>query len=88
MNHQQPNLAVLADVDIQKINKNELIDVSGVELDLAVPQELRAAYLLKKVGNPYCFRVGELGVKLEFMENAPRLQTVLADFFQRKKSGL
>ena len=53
-----------------------------------VPQELRAGYILKTTGNPYCFRVGDLGVKLEFLDSAPSLQDALSDFFQRKKSGL
>ena len=30
----------------------------------------------------------DLGVKVEFLDNAPPLQDALSDFFQRKKSGL
>ena len=75
-------------VDIQKMNKGELTDISSMKLDPSVPQELRAAYMLKEMGNPYCFRVGDLGVKVEFLDNAPPLQDALSDFFQRKKSGL
>ena len=44
--------------------------------------------MLKEMRNPYCFRVGDLGVKVEFLDNAPPLQDALSDFFQRKKSGL
>lgn len=84
----QLNISALASVDIQKVNKDELVDVSGLPLDPCVPQELRAGYILKSTGNPYCFRVGDLGVKLEFLGSAPSLQDALSDFFQRKKSGL
>ncbi|WP_320965751.1 DUF6870 family protein [Hungatella effluvii] len=82
------NIAALSCVDIQKMNKGELTDISSMKLDSSVPQELRAAYMLKEMGNPYCFRVGDLGVKVEFLDNAPPLQDALSDFFQRKKSGL
>ena len=82
------NLPALAGVDIQKMNKDDLVDVSGLALDPGVPRELRAGYLLKATGNPYCFRVGDLGVKLEFLDSAPSLQDALSGFFQRKKSGL
>ena len=85
---EQIDLAELASVNIQKISKEELVDASGFCFDLQVPQELRAAYLLNAIGNPYCFRVGELGVKLEFAEHGPSLQDVLFSFLQRKKSGL
>ena len=79
------NVAALSCVDIQKMNKDELTDISSMKLDPSVPQELRAAYMLKEMGNPYCFRVGDLGVKVEFLDNAPPLQDALSDFFQRKK---
>ena len=82
------NVAALSCVDIQKMNKDELTDISSMKLDPSVPQELRAAYVLKEMGNPYCFRVGDLGVKVEFLDNAPPLQDALSDFFQRKKSCL
>lgn len=85
---EQIDLAELASVDIRKVNKEELVDASGLHFDLQVPQELRAAYLLNAIGNPYCFRVGELSVKLEFVEHGSSLQDVLLTFLQRKKSGL
>lgn len=84
----QIDLAELANVDMKKVSKEELVDASGLRLDLQIPQELRAAYLLNAIGNPYCFRVGELSVKLEFADNAPSLQDTILDFLQRKKSGL
>ena len=62
------NVTALSSVDIQKIKKEELTDISSIKLDPSVPQDLRAAYVLKEMGNPYCFRVGDLGVKLEFLD--------------------
>lgn len=84
----QMDLPEMASVDIQKVSKEELVDVSGFRFDSQVPRELRAAYLLNAIGNPYCFRVGELSVKLEFADNAPSLQDTILAFLQRKKSGL
>lgn len=66
------NVAALSSVDIQKIKKEELTDIRSIKLDPSVPQDLRAVYVLKEMGNPYCFRVGDLGVKLEFW-TAPHL---------------
>ena len=81
-------LSKLADIDIEAVNKEDLTDVSGFALDNAVPQEQRAARILATLGNPYCFRVGDMGVKLEFSEGAPALQDVFNDFLKRKISGL
>ena len=82
------NIQELAGVQFGAINKEDLIDVSGLTFDTSIPREQRAARIIQAVGNPYCFRVGDLGVKLEFMDHAPPLQDTLADLLQRKKSGL
>lgn len=78
----------LANIDIEAVNKEDLVDVSGFTFDNTVPQEQRASHIIAAVKNPYCFRVGDMGVKLEFSENAPPLQDVFAEFLKRKKSGL
>lgn len=84
----QIKLSELADVDITTVNKKDLVDVSGLTFDTTVPREQRAAQILGRVKNPYCFRVGDLGVKLEFIDNAPPLEECFAGFLKRKKSGL
>ena len=78
----------LADVNIETVDKEDLVDVSGFTFDNSVPQAERAARIIAAVHNPYCFRVGDMGVKLEFTENSPSLQDVFTDFLKRKKSGL
>lgn len=81
-------ISELASVDIEAVNKEDLVDVSGFTFDNTIPQEQRAERVIAAVKNPYCFRVGDMGVKLEFAEDAPALQDVFADFLKRKKSGL
>lgn len=84
----QIHVSELAGVDITAVNKEDLVDVSGLTFDTTVPKEQRAAQVLRKVKNPYCFRVGDMGVKLEFLDNAPPLEDCFTDFLKRKKSGL
>ena len=81
-------ISELASVDIEAVNKEDLVDVSSFTFDNTIPQEQRAERVIAAVKNPYCFRVGDMGVKLEFPDNAPPLQDVFADFLKRKKSGL
>ncbi|MCI8402291.1 MAG: hypothetical protein HFI38_09460 [Lachnospiraceae bacterium] len=38
--------------------------------------------------SPYCFRVGSVGVKIEFAADGPSLQELLTAFFIRRKKGL
>jgi hypothetical protein len=62
--------------------------VSEISFDNNIPHGDRVAAIIEKVKNPYCFCVGDMGVKLEFSESAPPLQDILTEFLTRKKSGL
>ena len=64
----------LASADIRNIDADSLIDAGDMSLDTNIPLESRAQYLVRQLGNPYCFKVGSIAVKLEFDNNAPDLQ--------------
>lgn len=85
---QGPVWSRFAEIDIRTVDKEELTDIAEIELDTSIPKEQRGKYLMERVKNPYCFKVGEIAVKIEFTPNAPTLQTCLTDFLHRKKSGL
>lgn len=84
----QTNMERMAGVDIRTVSREALVDVNGTTFDNTIPHRQRAAHVLEITGNPYCFRVGELCVKLEFLEDAPPLQDAFSRFLRRKKSGL
>lgn len=75
-------------VDIETADVGKLADISMLELDNSLPKEKRLTYVLENLKNPLCFRYGDMGIKLEFDDNAPPIEEVLANFFIRKKSGL
>ena len=45
-------------IDISSIDKEALVDVSGMTFDNTLPKEQRAANMLAVMKNPYCFRHG------------------------------
>ncbi len=75
-------------VDLNTVNKDDLVDVSGFVFDNSIPQEQREAWIISAMKNPFCYRVGDMGVKLEFTEDAPPLEERLISFLKRQKSGL
>ena len=78
----------LRSVELGAINRDALADVSTVSLDTSLPKEKRMARILRATKNPYCFRYGDTAIKIEFADEAPPLQTALAGFLMRQKSGL
>ena len=75
-------------VNMETVNMEGLADISTLELDNSLPKEKRLECVLEKLKNPFCFRYGEMGIKLEFDDNAPPMSEVLISFLIRKKSGL
>jgi hypothetical protein len=75
-------------VNMDTVDKSKLVDIRTLEFDTALSKEKRTAYILEKLENPMCFRCGEVGVSLEFNDNAPSTQEVFTNFMIRKKSGL
>jgi hypothetical protein len=78
----------LMSVDINTVDKGSLADISTLEFDNSLPKEKRFAYIINQLKNPFCFRCGDMGIKLEFEENSPSINEVLTNFLIRKKSGL
>ena len=75
-------------VNMNTVDVGTLADISTLKLDNSLPKEKRMDYVLQELKNPFCFRYGEMGIKLEFDDNAPPIQEVLTNFLIRKKSGL
>lgn len=59
--HRKMLAADFADVELK-----ELTDISEIQIDRGLPLEERKRQYLKKVGNPYLVRVGNMKVKVRF----------------------
>ena len=81
-------LKELSEVDIETVNKNDLVDANQIILDYDIPEEKRVGYLLDQLKNPYCFRVGEITVKIGFNENEKSFEEAFLSILKREKSGL
>ena len=75
-------------VNIEMVDVGKLTDISTLEFNNSLPKEKRLTYVLEKLKNPLCFRYGDMGIKLEFDDNAPPIQEVLTNFLIRMRSGL
>ena len=78
----------LKQVDVRTVDPDTLVDIKEIEIDRTLPKGERIQEFIRQIRNPYCFRVGDMGVKLEFLDSAPPLEDCFTDFLQRKKSGL
>lgn len=59
----------LLSVDFEDVELGSLMDISKLRIDREQPLEERRQQYLKKVGNPYLVRIGNMKVKVRFAEN-------------------
>lgn len=53
-------------VDVQCVDINSLDDLQEIRIDHNLPKEQRIKDFATKVKNPYCFKVGNVVVKVAF----------------------
>lgn len=72
-------LRKMKDIDIRTVDKNQLVDLNSVVIDESRPVQERMMSFIQQIGNPYCFRVGDVAVKVVYKENGPTFQQNLED---------
>ena len=53
-------------VDIRTVDKSQLVDIRSIKIDEKLPPIERWFSYLRQVKNPYCVRVGDIAIKLNF----------------------
>jgi hypothetical protein len=84
----QNQLNELRGVDVRTVDRNSLTDMSGFEFDNALPPKERARRFFDATQNPYCFRLDDMAVKIEFAESGQSLQDVMSALLLRQKCGV
>lgn len=64
----------MKDVDIRTVNCSQLVDLNTVVIDENQSVEERMESFVEQIKNPYCFRVGDIAVKIVYKENGPTFQ--------------
>lgn len=67
---QQLDLAALEAVDIQTVSRDDLVDLKDIQIDPALPKEERIASFIRQIKNPYCYKCGNIVVKVGFEEGS------------------
>jgi len=59
-------LEQMKNIDIREVDINDLVDIRDIKINEEKSKEERIRDFIKQVGNPYCYRVGKVVVKLNF----------------------
>ena len=56
----------MKNVDIRNVDKDALVDLRSVQIDASKPVQERLQSFLQQIQNPYCFRIGDIAVKVNY----------------------
>ena len=72
----------LKNVDIRNVDKSSLVDLDSVQIDESIPVQERVLSFLEQIRNPYCFRIGDVAVKVNYKSDGPSFQQNFEDLLR------
>ena len=73
------DISSMKDVDIRSVDKSNLVDLDSIQIDSTKPVQERVQSFLQQIQNPYCFRIGEVAVKVNYRSDGPSFQQNFED---------
>ena len=80
--YDRTDFEMLKSVDIKNVDKGSLIDLDEVQIDDTRPVSERILSFLQQVQNPYCFRIGDVAVKVNYKPDGPSFQQNFEDLLR------
>lgn len=74
-------LEKMQSVDIMSVDINSLVDIKDVIIDPNLPQKKRVEEYIRMIKNPFCYRDGDVIIKISFSDNDISLEERLEDYF-------
>ncbi len=64
----------MKNVDIRTVDRDALVDIHDVKIDRTLPKKERIRSFVEQIKNPYCFKCGEVVVKMSFSDTEATLE--------------
>jgi len=81
-NFPRKSISAMKDVDIRSVDKDSLVDLDSVQIDSSQSVQERVQSFLQQIQNPYCFRIGDVAVKVNYKQDGPSFQQNLEDILR------
>jgi hypothetical protein len=67
-------LKAMANIDISTVNAQELVDIKDVHIEKHQSKEEKIKSFIDQVKNPYCYKCGNMVVKVSYDKNKLTMQ--------------
>ncbi len=83
MHLSKEELQRMEQMDIKDAVPDQLVDISGIEIDMKKSVSARVEDYVQKVGNPFLVRVGEYVVKIGYSDCAKTLNDRMKQYIRK-----
>ncbi|GMQ58622.1 hypothetical protein AN1V17_30170 [Vallitalea sediminicola] len=67
-------LKAMENIDVSTVNKQELVDIRDVHIEKHQSKEEKIKSFIDQVKNPYCYKCGNVVVKVSYDKNKVTMQ--------------
>ena len=71
-------------LDIRNVDRESLIDIKTVEVNPELPRAERFKRFVEQIKNPYCYRCGDVVVKVGFTDTDRTLEDCLEQYIRTR----
>lgn len=76
------DLEEMRNIDIRTVDRDSLVDINDVKIDMNLPREERLIEFIRQIKNPYCYRCGKVVVKISFADTEVTLEDRLISYLK------
>ena len=73
---------MMRDVDVRNVSVSSLVDRSSVRVDRALPRRDRLTQYIRQIRNPYCYKDGDVIVKVSFAKTEETIEDRLEAYIR------
>lgn len=73
------NFEEMKNIDLRTVDRSTLVDIRDIVIDEKLSKEERMKSYLKQIKNPFCFRHGDMVVKVRYNEKGETLESLIAN---------
>lgn len=74
----------MKNIDVRTVSRDDLVDIRDVKIDRTLPKEDRIRSFIMQIGNPYCFKCGNVVVKTSFADTEVTLEERMEHYLRSK----
>ena len=76
------NFEDMKNIDIKNVNPDDLVDIKDIKVDPNLSKQERIIEYIRQIKNPYCYKCGDIIVKVSFSDTAETIESCLEKYFR------